>query len=57
MFQAERIMEALELYREESKKLEEHKAACNAAGKEVWNVFFSHRVGNVMSCCRNLPCC
>uniref|UniRef100_A0A8B9H7G2 WD repeat domain 3 n=1 Tax=Astyanax mexicanus TaxID=7994 RepID=A0A8B9H7G2_ASTMX len=36
---AERIMEALELYREESKKLEEHKAACEAAGKQVWNIF------------------
>uniref|UniRef100_A0A8B9H6M2 WD repeat domain 3 n=1 Tax=Astyanax mexicanus TaxID=7994 RepID=A0A8B9H6M2_ASTMX len=32
---AERIMEALELYREESKKLEEHKAACEAAGKQL----------------------
>ncbi|KAI5106988.1 WD repeat-containing protein 3 [Silurus meridionalis] len=32
---AERIMEALELYREESKKLEEHKAACDVAGKEL----------------------
>ncbi|XP_052004998.1 WD repeat-containing protein 3 [Xyrauchen texanus] len=32
---AERIMEALELYREESKKLEEHRAACEAAGKEL----------------------
>ncbi|TSV41637.1 WD repeat-containing protein 3 [Bagarius yarrelli] len=32
---AERIMEALELYREESKKLEEHKAACKMAGKEL----------------------
>lgn len=31
-------MEALELYREESKKLEEHSAACKAAGKEVWNI-------------------
>lgn len=29
-------MEAIELYREESKKLEEHRAACEAAGKEVW---------------------
>lgn len=38
-------MEALELYREESKKLEEHKAACNAAGKEVCNVFFSFLTG------------
>ncbi|KAI4898120.1 hypothetical protein NFI96_015384 [Prochilodus magdalenae] len=32
---AERIMEALELYRKESKTLEEHKAACKAAGKEL----------------------
>ncbi|XP_053353298.1 WD repeat-containing protein 3 [Clarias gariepinus] len=32
---AERIMEALELYREESKKLEAHKAACEVAGKEL----------------------
>ncbi|XP_066542654.1 WD repeat-containing protein 3 [Hoplias malabaricus] len=32
---AERIMEALELYREESKKLEEHRSACEAAGKEL----------------------
>uniref|UniRef100_A0A8C1YMG2 WD repeat domain 3 n=1 Tax=Cyprinus carpio TaxID=7962 RepID=A0A8C1YMG2_CYPCA len=31
---AERIMEAVELYREESEKLEEHSAACKAAGKE-----------------------
>uniref|UniRef100_A0A4W4F556 WD repeat-containing protein 3 n=1 Tax=Electrophorus electricus TaxID=8005 RepID=A0A4W4F556_ELEEL len=31
---AERIMEALELYREESRKLQEHKAACEEAGKE-----------------------
>ncbi len=29
-------MEAVELYREESEKLEEHSAACKAAGKEVW---------------------
>ncbi|XP_062984992.1 WD repeat-containing protein 3 isoform X2 [Elgaria multicarinata webbii] len=32
---AERIMEAIELYREETAKLEEHKAICRAAGKEV----------------------
>ncbi|XP_007442808.2 WD repeat-containing protein 3 isoform X2 [Python bivittatus] len=32
---AERIMEAIELYREETTKLEEHKAICRAAGKEV----------------------
>ncbi|XP_030642134.1 WD repeat-containing protein 3 [Chanos chanos] len=32
---AERIMEAVELYREESKKLEEHRAACEAAGKAL----------------------
>lgn len=32
-------MEALELYREESKKLEQHKAACEAAGKEVRSIF------------------
>ncbi|XP_035378953.1 WD repeat-containing protein 3 isoform X2 [Electrophorus electricus] len=32
---AERIMEALELYREESRKLQEHKAACEEAGKEL----------------------
>uniref|UniRef100_A0A672SLV3 WD repeat-containing protein 3-like n=1 Tax=Sinocyclocheilus grahami TaxID=75366 RepID=A0A672SLV3_SINGR len=32
---AERIMEAVELYREESEKLEEHSAACKAAGKEL----------------------
>uniref|UniRef100_A0A673HQH1 WD repeat-containing protein 3 n=1 Tax=Sinocyclocheilus rhinocerous TaxID=307959 RepID=A0A673HQH1_9TELE len=31
---AEQIMEAVELYREESEKLEEHSAACKAAGKE-----------------------
>uniref|UniRef100_A0A672Q5A5 WD repeat-containing protein 3-like n=1 Tax=Sinocyclocheilus grahami TaxID=75366 RepID=A0A672Q5A5_SINGR len=31
---AEQIMEAIELYREESEKLEEHRAACKAAGKE-----------------------
>lgn len=33
--QAERIMEALELYKEENRKLEEHKYACQSAGKEV----------------------
>ncbi|XP_034042043.1 WD repeat-containing protein 3 [Thalassophryne amazonica] len=32
---AERIMEALELYREETKKMEEHKYACEKAGKEL----------------------
>ncbi|KAL7881715.1 hypothetical protein AOLI_G00085630 [Acnodon oligacanthus] len=32
---AERIMEALELYRKESKMLEEHTAACKAEGKEL----------------------
>ncbi|XP_075994682.1 WD repeat-containing protein 3 [Genypterus blacodes] len=32
---AERIMEALELYREEARKKEEHKYACENAGKEV----------------------
>ncbi|XP_036416774.1 WD repeat-containing protein 3 [Colossoma macropomum] len=32
---AERIMEALELYRKESKMLEEHAAACKAEGKEL----------------------
>ncbi|XP_068554814.1 WD repeat-containing protein 3 [Anas acuta] len=32
---AERIMEAIELYREEMVKLKEHKAICKAAGKEV----------------------
>lgn len=32
---AERIMEAVELYREESKKLEEHREACEAAGKQL----------------------
>ncbi|KAM4681903.1 WD repeat-containing protein 3 isoform 2-T2 [Amazona ochrocephala] len=31
---AERIMEAIELYREEMAKLKEHKAICKAAGKE-----------------------
>uniref|UniRef100_A0A8C3KVH1 WD repeat domain 3 n=1 Tax=Chrysolophus pictus TaxID=9089 RepID=A0A8C3KVH1_CHRPC len=31
----ERIMEAIELYREEMAKLKEHKAICKAAGKEV----------------------
>lgn len=33
--QAERIMEALELYREETRKMEEHKYACENAGKQV----------------------
>jgi len=28
-------MEAIELYREETAKLREHKAICKAAGKEV----------------------
>ncbi|GAB5575429.1 WD repeat-containing protein 3 isoform X1 [Prionailurus iriomotensis] len=32
---AERIMEAVELYREETAKMKEHKAICKAAGKEV----------------------
>ncbi|XP_049621861.1 WD repeat-containing protein 3 [Suncus etruscus] len=32
---AERIMEAIELYREETAKMKEHKAICKAAGKEV----------------------
>ncbi|XP_040003879.1 WD repeat-containing protein 3 [Xiphias gladius] len=32
---AERIMEALELYREENRKMEEHKYACVNAGKEL----------------------
>ncbi|XP_028344757.1 WD repeat-containing protein 3 isoform X2 [Physeter macrocephalus] len=32
---AERIMEAIELYREETAKMREHKAICKAAGKEV----------------------
>uniref|UniRef100_A0A8C0YDI7 WD repeat domain 3 n=1 Tax=Cyprinus carpio carpio TaxID=630221 RepID=A0A8C0YDI7_CYPCA len=32
---AEQIMEAIELYREESEKLEEHRAACKAVGKEL----------------------
>lgn len=33
--QAERIMEALELFQEESRKLEDHKYACQAAGRQV----------------------
>lgn len=33
--QAERIMEALELYKEETMTMEEHKFACANAGKEV----------------------
>lgn len=37
--QAERIMEALELYREESRKMEEHKYAYENAGKEVQTHF------------------
>ncbi|KAM6970210.1 WD repeat-containing protein 3 [Aplochiton taeniatus] len=32
---AERIMEALELYREENRKMEEHKYACEHAGKPL----------------------
>ncbi|KAM9804715.1 WD repeat-containing protein 3 [Neosynchiropus ocellatus] len=32
---AERVMEALELYREEGRKMEEHKYACERAGKEL----------------------
>lgn len=32
---AERMMEALELYREEQKKMEEHKYACESAGKQL----------------------
>uniref|UniRef100_A0A8C4ERJ0 WD repeat-containing protein 3 n=1 Tax=Dicentrarchus labrax TaxID=13489 RepID=A0A8C4ERJ0_DICLA len=34
---AERIMEALELYKEENRKLEVHKYACENAGKELTN--------------------
>lgn len=39
--QAEQIMEAIELYREEMAKLKEHKAICKAAGKEVkdWGIY------------------
>ncbi|XP_064413240.1 WD repeat-containing protein 3 [Latimeria chalumnae] len=32
---AERIIEAIEIYREETKKLEEHRSICKVAGKEV----------------------
>uniref|UniRef100_A0A8C9T7M5 WD repeat domain 3 n=1 Tax=Scleropages formosus TaxID=113540 RepID=A0A8C9T7M5_SCLFO len=32
---AERIMEALELYRDESKNMQEHEEACRAAGKQL----------------------
>ncbi|XP_041858457.1 WD repeat-containing protein 3 [Melanotaenia boesemani] len=32
---AERVMEALEIYKEEARKMEEHKYACEMAGKEV----------------------
>uniref|UniRef100_UPI003AAC76B0 WD repeat-containing protein 3 n=1 Tax=Centroberyx gerrardi TaxID=166262 RepID=UPI003AAC76B0 len=32
---AERIMEALELYRDENRKMEEHKYACENAGKQL----------------------
>lgn len=32
---AERIMEALELFKGETRKMEEHKYACEAAGKQV----------------------
>uniref|UniRef100_A0A8D3BLN1 WD repeat-containing protein 3 n=1 Tax=Scophthalmus maximus TaxID=52904 RepID=A0A8D3BLN1_SCOMX len=32
---AERIMEALEIYKEENRKKEEHKYACESAGKEL----------------------
>lgn len=45
--QAERIMEALELYKEENRKMEEHKYACQTAEKEVetWDhpIFFYKR--------------
>lgn len=37
--QAERIMEALELHREETRKLEEHKYLCRSAEKEVETPF------------------
>lgn len=37
--QAERIMEALELYKAEARKMEEHKYACERAGKEVDTYF------------------
>ncbi|XP_021435049.2 WD repeat-containing protein 3 [Oncorhynchus mykiss] len=32
---AERVMEALELYRSESRKMEEHQIACQSAGKQL----------------------
>lgn len=34
-FQAERLMEALELYKEESAKLKAHAAECKSTGKDV----------------------
>lgn len=52
-------MEALELYREESKKLEQHKAACEAAGKQVFNIFHATWAWecDVMSCSEDLLFC
>lgn len=43
------MMEALELYKEEGRKMEEHKYACEHAGKEV-ETLFSCTVG---TCVKN----
>ncbi len=41
-FQAERLMEALELYREESAKLAQHEQDSQKAGKKVYTFLLSH---------------
>lgn len=35
VFQAERLMEALDLYKEESAKLKDHKEQCQRKGQQV----------------------
>uniref|UniRef100_A0A665X6N7 WD repeat-containing protein 3 n=1 Tax=Echeneis naucrates TaxID=173247 RepID=A0A665X6N7_ECHNA len=47
---AERIMEALELYKEENRKMEEHKYACGHAGKEPNPILVAFGNVSVMFC-------
>lgn len=37
VFQAERLMEALDLYKEESAKLKDHKEQCQRKGQQVFS--------------------
>uniref|UniRef100_A0A7N8YQU6 WD repeat domain 3 n=1 Tax=Mastacembelus armatus TaxID=205130 RepID=A0A7N8YQU6_9TELE len=48
---AERIMEALELYKEETRKMEEHKYACVNAGKEVETLSSNITPPVLYACC------